>query len=205
VVIGIVGFLDAPSDAEQPPPDGRDHERGALWQRRHAVAVERRLAAEDDRPARPQHALELGERGVEVRMWWRTAWPSTRSNESSSKGSSAASQRTVSTARPRLSAERDSWSSIPWEMSVATASSTAPGAQQVEREVPGARADLERARERAAVSAECLAHLPEYLLDSALVVRDSPLRVVIRSGDVVVAGVHILDVVVTEAGHGGGI
>ena len=47
-------------------PDRRRQQPGALRQRRQAVAVAGGLAGEGDHPARPQHALELGEGAVEV-------------------------------------------------------------------------------------------------------------------------------------------
>ena len=59
-------------------------------------------------------------------MWCRTAWPSTRSKESSSNGSSSASQATVSTSTPMRAALACSASSMPGEMSVATAWRTTP-------------------------------------------------------------------------------
>ncbi len=60
-------------------------------------------------------------------MWWRTAWPKTRSKLSSSKGSVSASVTTVVTAgRPSASAVAPSRFSIPGEMSVAVSRSIAP-------------------------------------------------------------------------------
>jgi hypothetical protein len=76
--------------------------------------------------------------------------------------------------------------------------------EQVEGEVAGAGPDLERAPERPRVGPEGLSQLPEHLLGAALVVGDAPLRVVVRGGDVVVAGVDVLDVVGGERRHGGG-
>ena len=54
-------------------------------------------------------------------MWWRTAWPSTRSNVASSNGSRSASVTTVSTSRPRSAAFVSRARSIPGAMSVAVA------------------------------------------------------------------------------------
>ena len=79
-------------------------------------------------------------------------------------------------------------------MSVATASPTTPGAQQVEREVAGAGADLERARRSAAGScAERLAELAGDLRLADVAVVDAPLRVVVLGGEVVVADVGVAD------------
>jgi hypothetical protein len=52
----------------QPPPRGGQRQRGPLGQAGDPVAIARGLAAEDDPPARAQHAAELGEGGVEVRQ-----------------------------------------------------------------------------------------------------------------------------------------
>ena len=59
-------------------------------------------------------------------MWWRTAWPKTRSKLSSSNGSCSASVATVSTSRPSDSAVAASRRSIPGEMSVAVSRSIVP-------------------------------------------------------------------------------
>ena len=59
-------------------------------------------------------------------MWWRTAWPKTRSKLSSANGSCSASVRTVSTSTPSVGGARESVASIPGEMSVAVARSISP-------------------------------------------------------------------------------
>ena len=48
------------------PPGRRQPQRGALGDRRDPVAVARRLAREEQRPAGREHAHELGEGAVEV-------------------------------------------------------------------------------------------------------------------------------------------
>ena len=60
-------------------------------------------------------------------MWWRTAWPKTRSKLSSSNGSSSASVATVFDLDAQLGgACRASRFSIPGEMSVAVSRSITP-------------------------------------------------------------------------------
>ena len=71
-----------------------------------------------------------------------------------------------------------------------------PGAQQVEREVAGAGADLERAVEAAARAAAAPAPCAACRVTCAwpdLVVADAPLRVVVLGGEVVVADVGVAD------------
>jgi hypothetical protein len=71
-----------------------------------------------------------------------------------------------------------------------------PGAHQVEREVARARADLERPLEPAGGHGERpqgLAQLARHLRLTDLVVADSPLRVVVLGGQVVVAHVRRAD------------
>ena len=135
-------------------------------------------------------------------MWWRTAWPKTRSKLSSSKGSSSASVATVVTSpRPSASAVAASRFSIPGEMSVAVSRSITPELDQVEREVAGAGADLQRVAEgRAVEPAERLDQLQPHLLLAGVAEVDAPLGVVLVGGGVVVAGVDVLDVL----GRGGG-
>ena len=129
-------------------------------------------------------------------MWWRIAWPKTRSKLSSANGSASAS--VADRRRPRARARRrsrESVASIPGEMSVAVARSISPELQQVEREVAGAGADLERVAERArrlARRAPWRSFAPHLgLADLAEV--DPPLGVVLAGGGVVVAGVGVLD------------
>jgi hypothetical protein len=68
-------------------------------------------------------------------------------------------------------------------------------AQQVEREVARARADLERARERARVRAQELRELAEHLRSADLAEVDPPFRVVVVRRHVVVAAVDVEDLV----------
>jgi hypothetical protein len=70
---------------------------------------------------------------------------------------------------------------------------------QVEREVAGARADLQRARERAGTPAEQLLDLAEHLRAADVAEVDAPLRVVVGRRDVVVAAVDVEDLVGREA------
>ena len=110
------------------------------------VAVARRLAAEGDRAAGPQHAPELGNAASRSGRWWSTAWPKTRSNDSSANGSLSASQPTVSHVERRArAAELDSRLEHAGRDVGGHGLADHAGAQQVEREVAGAGADLERA------------------------------------------------------------
>ena len=87
-------------------------------------------------------------------MWCRTAWPKTRSKLSSSKGSSSASVATgLDLEAERRSAVAARRFSIPGEMSVAVRLLDHAELHQVEREVAGAGADLERVAEAAPVAA----------------------------------------------------
>ena len=79
-----------------------------------------------------------------------------------------------------------------------------PGAQQVEREVAGAGADLERARPAVGVVPDGLADLDEHLLAPDLAEVDSPLGVVVIRGHVVVARVDVADLLCAQGWwHGG--
>ena len=118
----------------------------SLRQRREPVAVAGGLAHERKRATGAEDARALAERDPRGSgRWWSTAWPRTRSNDSSANGSRSASARRTSTSRPRSVAVASSRLSIPGEMSIAVASSTIPRREQVEREVAGPGADLERA------------------------------------------------------------
>ena len=78
-------------------------------------------------------------------------------------------------------------------MSVQTASRDHAGAQEVQREVAGPGADLQRAVEARRRAAERLAHLAEHLRAADLAEVDAPLGVVVGGRDVVVAGVDVAD------------
>ena len=86
-------------------------------------------------------------------------------------------------------------SSIPGETSVQTASPTTPSCIRLSAEVPGARADLQRARERAGPRAEQLLDLAEHLGAPDVAEVDAPLGVVVGRRDVVVAAVDVEDLV----------
>ena len=79
-----------------------------------------------------------------------------------------------------------------------------PGAQQVEREVAGAGADLERACPAVGVVPDGLVDLDEHLLATDLAEVDSPLGVVVIRGYVVVARVDVADLLCAQGWwHGG--
>ena len=64
-------------------------------------------------------------------MWWRTAWPKTRSKLASANGSRSASVHTVSTSSPSRSAVSRRVASIPGEMSVAVERSIVPSCSRL--------------------------------------------------------------------------
>ena len=68
-----------------------------------------------------------------------------------------------------------------------------PGAKQVQREVAGARADLQGARPAVGPVADRLVDLREHLLATHLAEVDAPLGVVVARRHVVVTGVHVAD------------
>ncbi len=72
-------------------------------------------------------------------------------------------------------------------------------AHQVEREIAGARADLQRAVIAARLGAERLLHLRAHLLRPMLAEIDPPLGVVVPGCDVVVAGVDVADLLGAES------
>ena len=78
-----------------------------------------------------------------------------------------------------------------------------PELDQVEREVAGARADLQGVAEGAALQpAQRLDQLQAHLALADLAEVDAPLGVVLLGGGVVVAGVDVLDVLVSGGGGG---
>ena len=143
----------------RPAPQRRGAHGGALRPGGDAVALARRLAGEEQRPAGAQHARELGERARRASgRWCSTAWPSTRSNDvvrerqlGGVAGGGLDARARARARWPRASRACRARCRCRWPCS------TTPGLQEVEREVAGARADLERARERAGRRAEQLA------------------------------------------------
>ena len=84
------------------------------------------------------------------------------------------------------------------------ASADQPGEHQVEREVAGARADLQGALEAGGLAAERLAHLGGDLRLADVAEVDAPLGVVVVGRHVVVAGVDVADLLRVGKGcHGG--
>src|SRR5205807_7687903 len=77
-----------------------------------------------------------------------------------------------------------------------------PGQEQVQREVAGARPDLERAPEAGRLLTKRAPDLPEHLRASQPAVGDAPLVVVVVSREIVVAGVVLLDLLGPGACHG---
>ena len=167
------------------------------------VAVARRLAGEGDHAAGAQDAVELAERLVEVGQVVQH-----RVAEDEVEGLVGERQR-ARLRRDRLDLEARAarrWprsvSSIPGEMSVARGVVDHARLQQVQGEVAGARADLQRAAEAAAVLAERLSQLAEHLRLADLAEVDAPLGVVAGGRAVVVAGVDVADLLRgVGAGH----
>ena len=128
-----------------------------LGHARQAVAVARWLAGEQQRPAGGEHALELRERARRGRGCGaaRRGRARDRSSRRRTAGCSA-SAGTVCTSQPQRRALTSSTDSMPGEMSVQVASRDHPGAQQVQREVAGSGADLQRARVASGLPAERL-------------------------------------------------
>ena len=138
--------------ASAAPPGGR----------RSARARRRRRSSPPGRSTRRNSAKARSRSG----MWWRTAWPKTRSKLSSSKGSASASVATVVTSvepervggrrQPLQHPRRDVGRGQPLDH---------PELDQVEREVAGAGADLQRVAEALPVEpAERLDQLQPHLL-----------------------------------------
>ena len=180
-----------------PPGRRRDQSRRASAAppggRRSARARRRRRSSRPGRRTRRNSAKARSRSG----MWWRTAWPKTRSKLSSSKGSASASVATVVTpSRPSASAVAASRFSIPGEMSVAVSRSITPSWTQVEREVAGAGADLQRVAEASGPSSppSALTSFSRTCSWPIVAEVDAPLGVVFVGGRVVVAGVDVLDV-----------
>ena len=92
----------------------------------------------------------------------------------------------------------------PGEMSLQVASPISPGAQEVEGEVAGAGADLERAAsQRSGSPPSALRSLVVTWPAPTLAEVDAPLRVVVVGGHVVVAGVCVADLLGAEGGRHG--
>ena len=127
-------------------------------------------------------------------MWCSTAWPSTRSKLVIRERQRSASAGRVPTSRPSRSALAASVCEHPRRDVAAGGVLDQPAEQQVEREVAGPRADLERARDSAPrLAAERLAELREDLALAELAEVDAPLGVVVVRGNVVVARVRVAD------------
>ena len=133
VAVGLLGLGDGARlgadqrAARRARRAGRPASAARRGGRRSARARRRRRSRRPGRSTRRNSAKARSRSG----MWWRTAWPKTRSKLSSSKGSSSASVATVSTSRPSASAVAASRFSIPGEMSVAVSRSIAPSCSRL--------------------------------------------------------------------------
>ena len=181
--------------ADRAAPQRRDRAGGALGHAREAVAVARGLAGEQQRAAGREHALELAERAAAGRGCGAAPRGRARGRSSrrrtAARSASAGSVCTSSPSRSALARERREHA----RRDVAAGRlADQPGAQQVQREVAGPGADLQRAREAGrAARAERLAHLREHLLAADLAEVDAPLGVVVIGRHVVVARVDVAD------------
>ena len=127
-------------------------------------------------------------------MWWRTAWPKTRSKLVVGEGQLLG----VGAGRARLEPEPGGAVAQCREHARGDVGGREPVEQaaleQVEPEVPGARADLERVAQRLrGPGAERLRHLRPHLALAERPEVDPPLGVVVGGRRVVIAGVGVLD------------
>ena len=155
----------------------------------------RRLAREQQHAAGPQHAQELGERALELGqvVQHRVAQHEVERPVLERERGRVREGRLHLQAEPlRVVAER-----LEHAGRDVGADRRPDHARlhQVEREVPGARPDLQRAPERAGSPAEQLLDLAEHLGPADVAEVDAPLRVVVGGRDVVVAAVDVEDLV----------
>ena len=186
------------------PPQRRERAARRAWARRRSGRPVRdgSPAKNSVPPGRSTRSNSANARSRSGR-WCSTAWPSTRSKDSSGErqlGGVAGRGLHVEAELRRRCAS--SVASIPGLMSVQVAAPHHAGLQQVEAEVARARADLQRARERPGARAEQLGDLAQHLLLADLAERDAPLGVVGVRRHVVVAAVDVEDLVLCRRrGH----
>ena len=121
---GAGGARSAAAKRREPPRDPLGH-------RGDPVAAARRLAGEEQRPAGPQHAVELGERAVQVGqvVQHRVAEHEVEGRVLERQRGGVARRGLDLEAEPRALAS--SVSSIPGEMSVQMASPTTPACSRL--------------------------------------------------------------------------
>ena len=206
----LLRSAQVPARPHQPPPERRDCERCALRDDCDSVAVARRLAREGDDSAGAQHAPELAERLLQVR-------------DVVQHGVAEDDVERVVLERQPLGVAHDRLDRGRQAEALGGGGQRLqhPGrdvcchhlvepavAQQVQREVAGAGADLEAASVRVrAVAAQRLVHLAEHL-DGALAAEvDAPFGVVGVRREVVIADVRVQDLLRGLLRHddGGGL
>jgi hypothetical protein len=199
-VLGVIGarrpaVVQRRSRLHQPPPQRRDAHGGALRPGGDAIALTRRLAGEEQRPTGAEHARELRERALERRQ---VVQHGVAEHEVEGRvverelGGVAGGGLHLAPEPARVGLERLQHAGRDVG---ARRVLDDPGAEQVEREVAGARADLQRARVRAGRRAQQLGELAEHLRPADPAEVDAPLGVVVVGRDVVVAAVDVEDVV----------
>ena len=147
--------------------------------------------AKNSVPPGLQHAVELGERAVEVRQVMQDGVAEhevERLVVERQLGGVAGDGLDVQAEPLRIALERGQH---PRADVGARGRAHHAGLQQVEREVAGARADLQRAAERPGSRAEQLGELAEHLAVPDLAERDPPLGVIGLGRHVVVAAVDV--------------
>ena len=191
--------------AHRPPPPWRGLPGGALGDVRELVAEPRRLAAERDPAARAQDAVELREGLVEVREVVEDGVAEDEVERA------VLERQRLGVAGARVDLEPEARGVAlqhvdhPRRDVGARRAADLAGEQEVQREVAGARPDLERVAERPGAAGEDLPELAHDLLEPAGAEVDAPLGVVARGRVVVVARVDVADRLRCGRGrHGGG-
>jgi hypothetical protein len=204
VVAVAVAVAAGRARVEQPAPERGDGQARALGHVGDPVAVARGLAREEHDPAGAQDAQELRERAVQLRQVMEHRVPedeverrvlerqrrgvADRGLDVETEPAGVAPQRREH-ARRHVGADRRPHDAL---------------LHEVEREVAGARPDLQRAGERTGVGAEQLLDLAEHLGAADLAEVDTPLGVVLGRRHVVVAAVDVEDVLgALGCGHRG--
>jgi hypothetical protein len=198
-----------PTGAQRAAPQRRDRQRGALREPGKTVAVVRRLAREGHDAAGAQHAPELAERALEIRDVVQHGVPEddvervVLERQVLGLADDGVDRRQSEPLGRSLEGLEHPPGHVRGDDLVEPAL-----AEQVEGEVPGARADLEPAAVRfPAVAAERLLHLAQHLSGALGPVVDAPLGVVRVRRQVVVAHVGFEDFVrgLLRHGDGGGL
>ena len=196
--------------AQQRPPGWSEPLRPRLRDCGETVAEARRLAGEDDPPARSQHAVELGERALQIGevVQHRVAEHQVKARFCERERLRVGAGRPDAEAEP-IGVDRERGQHPRRDVGARRLLDDAR-LEHVQAEVAGAGADLERTAVAAVEGgAEQLAQLAGHLRLSDLAEVDPPLGVVARRSDVVVARVDVADLIRGAGGrrcgclHGG--